>query len=241
MKTASKGHVLITGAAIRIGRVVALALAQAGWDVTVHYNTSKDEAEALAREIEALGRRASLVQANLESRQEVEWLIPPDPAYPLTALVNNASLFEHDEQDPDGSRHNMVNYQAPRLLIERLLAQLPANTTGAVVHLLDNTPIPAKMSHYAASRADLREDVAAQAKIYALHIRVNAVAPGPTLINPRQSASHFERLIASTPLGQPSSPESVAHTIIFLLENSAMTGQILNIDSGLHLFSQIPV
>lgn len=237
MSAAAKGHVLITGAAIRVGRIIALTLAKAGWDITIHYNTSKEDAATLAREVEALGRKATLVQANLENRQEVEWLISPDPAYPLTALVNNASLFEHDAQDPDGTRHNMVNNEAPRILAERLLTQLPPDTVGSIVHILDNTPIPEKMSHYAASRARLRDDVTAQAKIYALHVRVNAVAPGPTLINPRQSTSHFERLVAATPLGQPSTPEAVAHAIQFLLENPAITGQVLNIDSGLHLFS----
>ena len=233
----AKGHVLITGAAIRIGRVISLTLAQAGWDITIHYNTSKDDAETLAQEIEALGRKASVVQANLENRLEVEWLIQPDPAYPLTAIVNNASLFEHDTKDPNGTRHNMVNNEAPRLLMERLLAQLPADTIGSIVHILDNTPIPDIMSHYAASRARLQDDVAKQAKIYALHVRVNAVALGPTLIHSRQSASHFEKLVASTPLGQPSSPEAVAHAVLFLLENPAITGEILNIDSGMHLFS----
>lgn len=235
--SATKGHVLITGAAIRVGRVVALTLAKAGWDITVHYNTSKTDAKTLVQEIEALGRKATLVQANLENRQEIEWLIPPDSEYPLTALVNNASLFEHDTQDPDGTRHNMVNNEAPRILAERLLVQLPPDTLGSIVHMLDNTPIPEKMSHYADSRTRLRNDIAAHAKIYASHLRVNAVALGPTLINPRQSPAHFERLVASTPLGQPSTPEAVAHAIMFLLDNPTITGQILNIDSGLHLFS----
>lgn len=238
MTNAAKGHVLITGAAIRVGRVIALTLARAGWDITIHYNTSQDDAETLAREIEGMGRRAAVIQANLENRHEVEWLIPPDGAAPLTALVNNASLFEHDGQDPDGSRHNMVNNEAPRILTERLLQQLPPNTLGAVVNMLDNTPIPPIMSAYAASRARLAQDIAAQAKVYALHVRVNAVALGPTLISPRQSPAHFEKLVASTPLGQPSSPEAAAHAVQFLLENPAITGEILHVDSGMHLFSE---
>lgn len=232
----SKGHVLLTGGAVRVGRVIAQTLAAAGWDLTLHYYTSQNEAVALADELRAAGRSIRLVQANLENRQEAEWLIPPDSDYPLTALVNNASLFEHDTNDPDGVRHNMVNNEAPRLLTERLIAQLPPDTLGAVVHLLDNTPVPEKMSAYAESRARLREDVRAQAKIYASHTRVNAIAPGPTLRNPRQSEPHFDKLVSATPLGQPSSPEAIAHAVVFLLENPAITGEILNIDSGLHLF-----
>ncbi|MGE4351709.1 MAG: SDR family NAD(P)-dependent oxidoreductase [Bdellovibrionales bacterium] len=235
--TPAKGHVLITGAAVRVGRVIALTLAQNGWDITVHYNKSQSDAESLADEIARLSRRATIVQANFENKNEIEWLIPPDPAYPLTALINNASLFEHDTQDPDGERHNKVNNEAPRLLTERLMAQLPPDLRGAVVHIMDNTPIPQIMSAYAASRERLRRDIAAQAKIYATKLRINGIALGPTMPNARQSQEHFDRLIASTPLSKPSTPQAVAQAILFLLENPAITGQILQCDSGLHLFT----
>jgi len=233
---AAKGHVLVTGAAIRIGRTIALTLAKAGWDVTIHSFSSHEAAKTLARDIEGLGRNATLAQANLENLNEVDALIKTDPDYPLTALVNNASLFEHDTDDQNGARHDMVNNQVPRLLTERLLAQLPPDVTGAVVHLLDATPIPASMSAYAASRARLREDIPALALRYAHRLRINAVAPGPTLINPRQSMPHFEKMVADTPLGLPSSPESIAQAVLFLLETPSITGQILTIDSGTHLF-----
>jgi len=230
-------HALITGGAIRVGRVIALTLAKAGWDLTLHYNTSQEAALSLAKEIEALGRKVILVQANLENRAEIESLIRTDATVPLTALVNNASLFEHDVNDPDGKRHTMVNYEAPRILTECLSAQLPTGTPGSVVHILDNTPIPESMGHYAASRARLHQEICAQARAYAPRLRVNAVALGPTLLSARESETHFAKLVGTTPLQQISSPEAAARAILFLLENTAVTGQILNIDSGMHLFS----
>lgn len=232
----AKGHVLITGAAIRIGRVIAVTLAEAGWDITIHYNTSRTEAVSLAEEIRHLGRQATLVQANLENTAELEKVIPQNPGYPLTALVNNASLFEHDTKDPDGSRHNAVNCNAPLMLTERLAAQLPQGAKGAVVHMLDATPIPTIMSGYAASRKNLEDKWPAQAKALASRLRVNALSLGPTLINPRQSQSHFDRIATNTPRGHAYSPEEAAKAVRALLENPTLVGQTLDIDTCIQSF-----
>lgn len=235
--TPDKGFVLITGAAKRIGRVIALYLAQAGWNIVVHYNTSRAEAEETARLIRQMGRMAHIAQADLSDAQAVEDIIPSLAAAKcfITALVNNASLFERDALDPDGSRHNATNYEAPCRLIEILAKNMPENTTGAVVNLLDATPIPPTFSAYANSKNKLAEATRLLALELAPRVRVNAVVLGPTMKNPRQSEQHFARMVENTPLGIATPPEAVAAAILFFLENTAITGETIHIDGGASL------
>ena len=230
-------HVLITGAAKRVGRVIALTLAKAGWDVTIHYNASQTEAQTLADEIRTLGRHAFVSQADLSNRDQTEKLIPSLQGPALTALVNNASLFEHDDKDPEGTRHDAINNLAPRLLTAAFIKQLPPDQEGSILHILDSTKQPDTMRHYAASRAALRADIPVIALALAPRVRVNALSPGMTLINARESPQHFHQRCLQTPLGRGNSPEDVASGALFLLENRSITGQIVNIDCGLHLFS----
>ncbi len=230
----TKGRVLITGAARRIGRTVALTLAQAGWNITVHYRDSAEEAETLVSEIRALGREATLIQADLEKTKGIESLVAaltPE----TTALVHNASLFERDENDAAGSRHKRVNLEAPLLLTEKFSDFLPKDQTGSVVFMLDSSRLPKSLSAYAQSRTALREALPDLALLYAPRVCVNAVAPGPTLRHPRESEEHFEKLIQATPLQQASTAEDVAKAVCFLLESGSVTGQLLNVDSGAHL------
>ncbi len=226
-------HVLITGGAQRIGRIIALALAQAGWDITLHYCHSQKQAETLAKKIRAMGRKVFLTQADFEKLEDVENIFPSN-APPVTAIVSNASLFEHDDQDPDGSRHNQVNYKTPLRWSEKLLDQLPEGETGVIVHILDNTELPPFLSAYAASRKDLAAALPTQAQTSAPRLRINAVVPGATLRHARQSETHFDKLVKSTPLGRVVHPEEIAAALLFLLETPSVTGQTLFVDSGAH-------
>jgi len=272
--TAPKGNILITGAAKRVGRVMALAAAKAGWDITVHYNSSVAEAETLAAEIRAMGRAATLVQADLENAEDVERLgtllgqtkkwdarlrghddnfceeasfqetrhprISGGPiCSPVTALIHNASLFERDENDPDGARHNQVNVKAPLLLTEKFFEHLKkTGAEGCALFLLDNTPLPPFLSRYATSRAALAQKLPDLARAYAPTLRVNALGLGPTLRHPRESEAHFEKLVKSTPLCRASAPEDVAAAALFLLQAPSLTGQTLAVDSGLSLLQE---
>ncbi len=239
--TANNNFVLVTGAAKRLGRVIALHLAEAGWNIAVHYNTSRAEAEETAKAIRAMGRKADIVQADLANHDAVGGLIPSLIAagYSLTALVNNASLFDRDDSDPDGSRHNAVNFEAPVKLINCLVKNLPAGTTGAVVNILDATPIPDFMNAYRTSRVRLFQMSRVMALSLAPRVRINAVAPGPVMKSPRQSDAHFAKLVAAAPLGIATPPEAVASTVRFLLENPAITGEVLRVDCGTHLNESI--
>ncbi len=212
-----KRHVLITGAGKRIGRMIALALAQKGWDTTIHYNTSRKEAESLAQEITAMGCLAFMAQANLEKMDDVARLIPVKDAPPLTALIHNASLFIHDTEDPGGSRHRAVNVDAPLALNNAFLAQLPPKCQGSIVQILDATPIPPHMSAYAQSRKIMEKKLPALAQRYAPQARISGLALGPTLKNDRQSQTHFDALIATTSNQIPTTQEALKAALLPLL------------------------
>ncbi len=229
-------HALVTGAARRIGRTIALVLARAGWDVTIHYRDSATEAETLAQEIRSMGRRATLIRADLEKEEDVEKLVSSLSS--VCSIVHNASLFERDGEDPGGARHRRINSEIPIRLTQALFQTLPDGAKGAVAFMLDNTPLPPRLSAYAASKESLRAALPELALRTAPRLRVNAVALGPSLRGARESEAHFKNLVQMTPLARPSLPREVAHAILLLLENEAVTGAILPVDCGAHLLKK---
>jgi NAD(P)-dependent dehydrogenase (short-subunit alcohol dehydrogenase family) len=230
---------LVTGSADRIGRVIALDLAEAGWDIVVHYNSSTDKAEDTAKKIKALKREAHVVQADFSDKRQSEECIPSlvKDIGSLSALVNNASLFEPDSASPGGREHKSVNFEAPLLLAEAFRKQLPKGTQGAVVNILDGNMPSSGFNAYTQSKKSLRVMTIELARRMAPDVRVNGVAPGPTLISSRQSAAHFKKLVASTLLRTEVSPQSVASAVRLLIENPSITGEILHIDGGIRLLN----
>jgi len=235
--------VLITGAAKRVGRAIALELAAHGWSVAVHYNSSDAEAEETVAALHKLHVHAMAINADLTSEEDTQRLI--ERAYegvgPLTALVNNASVFENDNittmTRESWDKHMEANLRAPLVLSQGFAQQLPAGTEGAIVNLLDQRifkPTPQFLS-YGVSRAGLYWLTTVLAQALAPRVRVNAVAPGPTLRNPRQSEAHFRRQVEATPLGRGATPEEVATAARFLIEARAITGQTIAVDGGQHL------
>ena len=235
--------VLITGAAKRVGRVIALELAKAGCDIAIHFRDSRKDAEALAREVEALGRRAALIQADLEDEAAVESILPAATAAlgPITALVNNASLFERDEAldvtRAGWDRQLAVNLRAPFVLMQQFARVLPADRGGAIVNVLDQrvwnlTPY---FVSYTVSKAGLWTLTQTMALALAPRIRVNAVGPGPILPNDNQSEAQFKTHWSSLPLQRIIHPEDVARAVRFLIESPALTGQMIAVDGGEHL------
>ncbi len=234
---------LVTGAAKRIGRTIALALAQDGYAVAIHYNSSAKDAEAVVDEIVKAGGKAIALKADLAIEAEVLTLLPRAKAAlgPLGLLVNNASLFDRDEiktvTRKSWDAHMEANLRAPFVLIQGLAAQLPAASEGVVVNILDERVLnltPHFVS-YTVSKAGLWALTQSLALALAPRIRVNGIGPGPTLPSPRQSQEQFDRQAGAMPLKRGADPGDVAAAVRFIIAARSMTGSILMLDGGQHL------
>lgn len=241
-----RGAALVTGAGRRIGREIALTLANAGFDVAVHYGGSAGAARAVVCEIEALGRRAVALQADLMDEAAVRRLVPAatEALGPLTALVNNASVFEDDRvgslSRASWDRHIETNLRAPIVLAEAFAAQAPEGS--AVVNLLDQRvlkPDPRFVS-YALSRNGLWWATRTLAQALAPRIRVNGVGPGPTLQSIHQSEAEFATEAAAVPLQRAATPHMIAEAVLWLIDAPMVTGQMIAVDGGQHLAWKTP-
>jgi NAD(P)-dependent dehydrogenase (short-subunit alcohol dehydrogenase family) len=239
---------LVTGAAKRIGRAIALRLADEGYAVAVHYRRSRSDAEDVEAAIEGKGGRAAVVQADLADIGAVEGLVAQAVAAlgPLTLLVNNASLFE-----PDGvesitpelwDRHFAVNLRAPAFLARDFARQLPEGEDGAVVHIVDQRvrKLNPQFFSYTLTKAALFTATRTMAQALAPRVRVNAVGPGPTLTSSRQSPADFARQGKALPLRRHPQPEDIAEAVVFLARATSVTGQMLAVDGGQHLAWETP-
>ena len=241
-------NVLVTGAAKRLGRAIALDLAGAGWNVAIHYNSSPDAAQAVAATARAQGVTATTLKADLSRESESQALVARAAAAigPLTALINSASLFENDDWKSatraSWDTHMEVNLRAPLVLSQRFAAQLPDGAAGSIVNIIDQRvlkPTPQFLS-YSLSKAGLHWLTTTLAQGLAPAIRVNAVGPGPTLRNERQSEADFARQRGATLLGHGADPADICAAVRYLLEAPAVTGQMIAVDGGQHLIWQTP-
>lgn len=237
------GAALVTGAARRIGRAVALGLARDGWAVAIHYRASRDDAEALAERIEAEGGRAAPIAADLAREDEAQALLPAAARAlgPIGCLVNNAALFENDLADTATRRswdaHLETNLRAPFVLMQAFAAQLPAAAEGNVINMLDERvwSLTPYFVSYSVSKAGLWALTQSMALALAPRIRVNGIGPGPTLPSPRQTEEQFARQAAAMPLRRGATPEEIVAAVRFILASPAMTGQMIALDGGQHL------
>jgi NAD(P)-dependent dehydrogenase (short-subunit alcohol dehydrogenase family) len=232
---------LVTGGALRIGRAIVLALARAGYAVAIHANKSRADAEALRDDIASMGGRAGVVAADLADHDAVMRLVPAAAAAvgPLTLLVNNASAFEPDEAGrldrEQFDRHFAVNLRAPVFLAQAFAGQAPAG--GSIVNVLDQRvyrPNPRFFS-YGLAKSALHVATTTLAQGLAPHVRVNAVAPGPTLPNVWHGDDVFKRRSAAMPLGHGPTPEEVADAVLFLAGANSVTGETIAVDGGQHI------
>ena len=240
--------VLVTGAAKRLGRAIALDRARHGWSIALHYNSSEKEARATAADAATNGVKVALFKADLAREAETATLVERAVAElgPLTALVNSASLFENDDwysvSRESWDKHMETNLRAPFVLAQTFARQVDRAHRGAIVNLIDQRvlkPTPQFMS-YSLSKAGLYWLTTTLAQALAPRIRVNAVGPGPTIINPRQSAGDFARQREATVLGRGAEPQDVCDAVRYLLEASSVTGQMIAVDGGQHLIWQTP-
>ena len=241
--TSTAGIALITGAARRIGRTIALDLARHGWHIGVHYRNSRAEAETLAAEIEAMGSRACVLHADLASGDDLKSLFPRcrDALGTPDCLINNASEFLLDTVTTASfetwDTHLDINLKAPVFLAQALALHLPQTKTGNVINIIDQRvwKLTPDFFSYTISKAGLWTATRTLAQALAPRVRVNAVGPGPVLKSVHQSDADFAGEVHSTLLGRGPSPQDIADTVRFILGAPAMTGQMIALDGGQHL------
>jgi len=239
--------IIITGGANRIGRSIALELANYDTQIVIHYSKSFVAAKKLKVELENLGSIVHLLKADLNNFKQTQKIIPfaYNKMKGLNCLINNASIFENDNltnfSEKSFIKHINVNLKAPAILI-RDFAKKYKGKNGNIVNIIDQrieklTPF---FFSYTLSKSGLATLTKTSAMKLAPNTRVNAVSPGPTLKNKRQSEKHFKKQWKSTILEKKVDTKNVSSAVKFLIDNNNITGQIINVDSGQRLAWQTP-
>lgn len=236
----SRPAALVTGAALRVGRVIALRLAREGYDIMAHCHESTEAARTLAREIHAAGGSARLIQTDLAlpgasgrlAEEALRW------GGELRLVVNNASVWERQPlvglQEPEVERCLRVNLLAPFLLGATLGLAMRSAGGGSIVNLLDwsiERPYPDYIP-YTAAKAGLASATRGLARALAPEVRVNGIAPGPVLLHDGATPEERESVLRSVPLARIGSPEEVAEAVVYLAGARFVTGTILTLDGG---------
>ncbi|MBN9318898.1 MAG: SDR family oxidoreductase [Caulobacterales bacterium] len=241
-----RGVALVTGGVRRIGRALAEACAEAGYDVAVHHRGGH-EGDHAVEALKARGVRAAAFAADL-AQLDADALIAAIAAElgPVTLLVNSASVFDDDRigdlTDEGWDAHLDVNLRAPVMLAQAMAAQLPADREGLVVNIVDQRvlrPNP-QFFTYSLSKAGLWWATRTLAQGLAPRVRVNAIGPGPTLPSIHQADGEFDAEAAATPLGRSVEAEEIAHALRYLIDARSVTGQMIAVDAGQHLAWRTP-
>jgi NAD(P)-dependent dehydrogenase (short-subunit alcohol dehydrogenase family) len=250
-RPAPKGAALITGSSRRVGRALALKLAEAGYPVIVHARHADDEAHQTVSLIKAQGGKAAIATADLSDRGELSTLMTraAEPFGPLEVLVNSASVFHDDRLQTVTAEgwdaHFASNLYAPILLAQAFAAQadaLPGDADPSIVNLIDQRvlkPNP-QFFTYSLTKAALHSATVTMAQALAPHIRVNGIGPGPTLPSIHQSPEQFAAEEKATLLQRGSPPDALAEALLYLVGAKAVTGQMIAVDGGQHLNWKTP-
>lgn len=249
---------LVTGAGRRLGRAMAIYLGQRGYDVALHYAASRNDAESLAAELAAMGRKAVTLRADLLIEAQVETLIAKAAkglGGPLTLLVNNASIFEHDSfasaTRASWDRHIESNLRAPFVLSQAFAAQAPRAATDSageplaqalIINMIDQRvhKLTPEFFSYTIAKMGLWAMTRTGAQALAPHVRVNAIGPGPTLQGARQTEAAFAKQRQSTLLARGANPADITAALGYFIDAPAVTGQMIAVDAGQHLAWETP-
>ncbi|WP_374579574.1 SDR family oxidoreductase [Phenylobacterium sp.] len=243
MAATTRGAALVTGGSRRIGRVLTLAAAEAGYDVAIHVRQVDDDAQAAAADIRARGRKASIHACDLRDEGATAPLVGDVESElgPVTLLVNCASVFEDDSfgsmNRASWDAHLETNLRAPLILAQAFARRLPADRMGLIVNILDQrvfAPTPHFFS-YSLSKSALWAATRMLAQDLAPRIRVNGVGPGPTLPSIHQQGDDFDHEVSTTLLKQAVDPAEIGHALRYLIDARSVTGQMIAVDAGQHL------
>ena len=239
---------ILTGGATRIGAAIAESLAGKKNQITIHYNKSKKEAENLKKKIEKKGSKVFLIKADLNKIPELNKIIKfaNFKMKGVNCLINNASLFENDNiknlSNQIWDKHLNINLRAPAILINQFLKLVPKNIKANIINIIDQKVF--KLNPYFLSYTLSKSALYTLTKISAMslapNIRVNGIAPGPTIKNKRQSAKHFKKQYLSTLLKKSVDTKEICSAVKFFITNDSITGQVIAIDSGQSLNWKTP-
>ena len=240
--------IIITGGATRIGAAIAEDLANGKNQITIHYNKSKKKAKQLRNILERKGSKIFLIKADLNKISELNKIInfANVKMKGVNCLINNASLFENDSVKNFSikrwNKHLNINLRAPVILIKQFSKLVPKNVKANIINIIDQrvfklTPF---FLSYTLSKTGLYTLTKTSAMSLAPNIRVNGIAPGPTIKNKRQSLKHFKKQYLSTPLKKSVDTKEICSAIKFLITNKSITGQVIAIDSGQNLNWKTP-
>ena len=239
--------IIITGGATRIGAAIAKKLSGNKVEIVIHFNKSRTKAIALKKELEKNGTKIHLVKGNLNKEEDIRKIIKSSKKYLkyFDCLINNASMFENDKLDNFSSeswdKHLNINLKAPALLTREFAKNVKGKNNN-VVNIIDQrvfklTPF---FFSYTLSKTGLYTLTKTSAMSLAPKIRVNGIAPGPTIKNKRQSKIHFKNQFLATPLKQQVNVNEISNAVDFFIKTSSITGQVISIDSGQSLNWQTP-
>jgi len=236
-------NLLITGAATRVGKAIALHFAGRGWNIALHYFRSSSKAKKLKKVIEQNWVKATLIKADLKNPKQAEKImsLARKKLGTIDCLINNAALFEKDDianfTTKSWNEHLNINLLAPAILIKQFAKQASKKTVSNIINIIDQRILnltPFFMS-YTISKSGLQTLTKTMAMRLGPNIKVNAIAPGPTIKSKRQTDKHFRNQVRSTILKKPVRSEDICDTIEFLINNNSVTGEIIAVDSGQNL------
>jgi len=242
-------HALVTGGAKRIGAAITKGLALDGWTVGIHYHTSIDEADSLSDELVKQGAETYTLQADLTEHTKIDNLVLEaiKVGGPLTCLINNASVFEHDDVSTvsrgSWDLHLDINLWAPTRLSQGFAANFHSEQPGNIINIADQRVVgipPPDFLSYTISKAAMWTMTQSLAISLAPSIRVNAIGPGPTLPSPRQNVEEFQQQASHMPMGTGASPEEISLGVRYILSTQSLTGQLIALDGGQHLGWDFP-
>jgi len=236
-------NLLITGGATRIGKEIALHFSKKGWNIAIHYFKSSTKAKILKKNIEKNLVKVALIKADLKNSKQVKKIIPiaKKKLGTINCLINNAALFEKDDianfKIKGWNDHLNINLLAPTILIKEFARQAPKTNTSNVINIIDQRVFnltPVFMS-YTLSKSALYTLTKTMAMRLGPNIKVNGIAPGPTIKNKRQTNEHFVKQAKSTILKKSVGTQDICDTVEFLIKNHSITGEVIAVDSGQNL------